>query len=126
MAANKKYFFLTCYRCGKSMKRFHPSNAFQALGRTGTRYKCPNCQLLYDSQGLVPVLYKIFMSMLMVAFFVLFGIVEGDNKFELGHLMLFLGFPFFYLYIYGVFRPLNPILYKFINRRDFKEKIHGK
>ncbi|MCH2039481.1 MAG: hypothetical protein MK185_02455 [Saccharospirillaceae bacterium] len=105
-----------CLRCKNSLERFKPSNAFAALGRTGTRYKCPHCHLLYDSKGPVSLTYKVFMVGGMLSLLIALGASGGNEPFQLHHLIISLILPAIYLYFYGTFRPLTPILYKFKDR----------
>jgi len=115
MAVSKKDMTVfSCARCRKSLKRFYVRNAFKALGRNGTRYNCPHCKLLYDSKGILPILYQsVFPT---VAILLLIWLWGSDDPFDLEAAITFMSFPFFYLYLYGAFRPLTPILYKFKDR----------
>ncbi|WP_419810189.1 hypothetical protein [Bacterioplanoides sp.] len=100
------------------MKRFYPLNAFQALGRTGTRYKCPSCGLLYDSQGIIPFLYRFAMMILMIFLMIFAGVVWGNEKLTVGKSFFLILYIFLYLYLLGAMRPLNPVLYKFKGRGE--------
>ena len=113
MAVNKKVVVFHCARCGSSMKRLYLTNAFGALGYIGGRFKCPCCGLLYSSSGWVGGVYSLVFYLLAAFCFLGIACFGGDKKFDLLGVGIFLSMTLMFLYMYGAFRPLTPVLHKF-------------